>query len=64
MNGEEERSDTQLLLEARSCAEPFGAFYGPHLASVLISSGAVYSDQGGGVPSCCREVAAALPAVP
>ena len=29
------RSDTQLLLEARSCAEPFGVFYERHFASVL-----------------------------
>jgi RNA polymerase sigma factor (sigma-70 family) len=32
---DERRSDTQLLLEARSCAEPFGVFYERHFASVL-----------------------------
>jgi RNA polymerase sigma factor (sigma-70 family) len=35
MRDEERRSDTQLLLEARSCAEPFGIFYERHFASVL-----------------------------
>src|SRR5215831_6912592 len=29
------RSDTQLLVEARTCAEPFGVFYERHFASVL-----------------------------
>ena len=35
MNSAEERSDTQLLLEARTSAEPFGVFYERHVASVL-----------------------------
>ena len=32
---DERRSDTQLLIEARTCAEPFGVFYERHSASVL-----------------------------
>jgi len=35
MKDEARRSDTQLLLEARTCAEPFGEFYERHFASVL-----------------------------
>ena len=35
MNDEEERSDTDLLLTARTSAEPFGVFYERHFASVL-----------------------------
>ena len=35
MKDEAWRSDTQLLLEARSCAEPFGVFYERYFASVL-----------------------------
>jgi RNA polymerase sigma factor (sigma-70 family) len=35
MKDEERRSDTQLLLDARSSAEPFGLFYERHFASVL-----------------------------
>ena len=35
MKGEARRSDTQLLIEARTCAEPFGVFYERHFASVL-----------------------------
>ena len=31
----EHRSDAELLLEARSCSEPFGVFYERHFASVL-----------------------------
>jgi DNA-directed RNA polymerase specialized sigma24 family protein len=26
----------ELLLEARTCSEPFGVFYDPHFASVLV----------------------------
>ena len=32
---EARRSDTQLLMEARTCAEPFGVFYERRFASVL-----------------------------
>jgi RNA polymerase sigma factor (sigma-70 family) len=35
VSGEDQRSDTELLLEARICAEPFGVFYERHFASVL-----------------------------
>lgn len=35
MSNAEERSDTELLLTARTCAEPFGVFYERHFASVL-----------------------------
>jgi RNA polymerase sigma factor (sigma-70 family) len=35
MEDEARRSDTQLLMEARTCAEPFGVFYERHFASVL-----------------------------
>jgi len=35
MKDEARRSDTQLLIEARTCAEPFGVFYERHFASVL-----------------------------
>jgi RNA polymerase sigma-70 factor (ECF subfamily) len=35
MKDEAGRSDTQLLMEARSCAEPFGVFYERHFGSVL-----------------------------
>ena len=35
MKDEARRSDTQLLMEARTCAEPFGVFYERHFASVL-----------------------------
>jgi RNA polymerase sigma factor (sigma-70 family) len=35
MNDEARRSDTQLLIEARTCAEPFGVFYDRHFAAVL-----------------------------
>lgn len=35
MKNEARRSDTQLLMEARTCAEPFGVFYERHFASVL-----------------------------
>ena len=31
----EQRSDTELLLAARTCSEPFGVFYERHFASVL-----------------------------
>jgi DNA-directed RNA polymerase specialized sigma24 family protein len=31
----EQRSDTDLLLDGRSCSEPFGVFYERHFASVL-----------------------------
>src|SRR4029450_368810 len=34
-NGEEQRSDAELLLAARSCSEPFGVFYERHFVSVL-----------------------------
>jgi RNA polymerase sigma-70 factor (ECF subfamily) len=35
MNDREQRSDTELLLAARSFSEPFGVFYERHFASVL-----------------------------
>jgi RNA polymerase sigma-70 factor (ECF subfamily) len=35
MRNEEQRSDTELLLASRTCAEPFGVFYERHFASVL-----------------------------
>jgi RNA polymerase sigma factor (sigma-70 family) len=35
MNSAEQRSDTELLLAARTSSEPFGAFYERHVASVL-----------------------------
>lgn len=35
MNSAEERSDTELLLAARTSSEPFGVFYERHVASVL-----------------------------
>jgi RNA polymerase sigma factor (sigma-70 family) len=35
MSSAEHRSDTELLLEARTCSEPFGVFYERHVASVL-----------------------------
>jgi RNA polymerase sigma-70 factor (ECF subfamily) len=35
MNNAEQRSDTELLLAARTCSEPFGVFYERHFASVL-----------------------------
>jgi RNA polymerase sigma-70 factor (ECF subfamily) len=35
MTNEEQRSDAELLLAARTCAEPFGVFYERHFASVL-----------------------------
>ena len=35
MENGEQRSDTELLLAARTCAEPFGLFYERHFASVL-----------------------------
>jgi RNA polymerase sigma factor (sigma-70 family) len=35
MKGEEQRTDGELLLAARTCAEPFGVFYERHFASVL-----------------------------
>ena len=35
MSNEEQRSDTELLLESRTSAEPFGVFYERHVASVL-----------------------------
>jgi RNA polymerase sigma-70 factor (ECF subfamily) len=35
MNHAEHRSDTELLLAARSCSEPFGVFYERHFAAVL-----------------------------
>ena len=35
MSGDDQRSDTELLVEARACAEPFGVFYERHFASVL-----------------------------
>jgi RNA polymerase sigma factor (sigma-70 family) len=35
MENGEQRSDTDLLLDARSCSEPFGVFYERHFASVL-----------------------------
>jgi RNA polymerase sigma factor (sigma-70 family) len=35
MHHEEQRSDTELLLAARTSSEPFGVFYERHFASVL-----------------------------
>jgi len=35
MRNGEQRSDTELLLAARTCSEPFGVFYERHFASVL-----------------------------
>ncbi len=35
MNGGEQPSDTELLLDARSRSEPFGVFYERHFAAVL-----------------------------
>jgi RNA polymerase sigma-70 factor (ECF subfamily) len=35
MSDAEQRSDTELLLGARTCSEPFGVFYERHFASVL-----------------------------
>jgi RNA polymerase sigma factor (sigma-70 family) len=35
MRNGEQRSDAELLLAARTCAEPFGVFYERHFASVL-----------------------------
>jgi RNA polymerase sigma factor (sigma-70 family) len=35
VSGEDQRSDTELLVGARACAEPFGVFYERHFASVL-----------------------------
>jgi RNA polymerase sigma factor (sigma-70 family) len=35
MSDAEQRSDTELLLAARTCSEPFGVFYERHFASVL-----------------------------
>ena len=35
MKGAEQRSDTELLLAARTSSEPFGVFYERHVASVL-----------------------------
>jgi hypothetical protein len=35
MRNGEQRSDTELLLAARTCSEPFGAFYERHFVSVL-----------------------------
>jgi RNA polymerase sigma factor (sigma-70 family) len=35
MTSGEQRSDTELLLAARTSSEPFGVFYDRHLASVL-----------------------------
>jgi RNA polymerase sigma-70 factor (ECF subfamily) len=35
MKDEARCSDTQLLIDARTCAEPFGVFYDRHFASVL-----------------------------
>jgi RNA polymerase sigma factor (sigma-70 family) len=35
MDDGEHRSDAELLVEARSCSEPFGVFYERHFASVL-----------------------------
>jgi DNA-directed RNA polymerase specialized sigma24 family protein len=35
MTNGEQRSDTELLVAARTCSEPFGAFYERHIASVL-----------------------------
>jgi hypothetical protein len=35
MKDRKQRSDTELLLAARTCSEPFGVFYERHFASVL-----------------------------
>jgi RNA polymerase sigma factor (sigma-70 family) len=35
MNHEQQRSDTELLLAARTSSEPFGVFYDRHFASVF-----------------------------
>jgi RNA polymerase sigma factor (sigma-70 family) len=35
MSNAEQRSDSELLLAARTCSEPFGVFYERHVASVL-----------------------------
>ena len=35
MEDEEQRSDSELLVEARSSSEPFGVFYERHFAAVL-----------------------------
>jgi DNA-directed RNA polymerase specialized sigma24 family protein len=35
MKNREQRSDTELLLAARTSSEPFGVFYERHFASVL-----------------------------
>ena len=35
MEDKKHRSDTELLLAARTCSEPFGVFYERHFASVL-----------------------------
>src|SRR5207249_1212933 len=35
MTNGEQRSDTELLVAARTCSEPFGVFYERHIASVL-----------------------------
>jgi len=35
VSGEDQRSDRELLVKARGCAEPFGVFYERHFASVL-----------------------------
>ena len=35
MENGEQRSDSELLLAARTCSEPFGVFYERHFASVL-----------------------------
>lgn len=35
MEDDARRSDAQLLMEARTCAEPFGVFYERHFVSVL-----------------------------
>ena len=35
MGSAEQRSDSDLLLAARTCSEPFGTFYERHVASVL-----------------------------
>jgi RNA polymerase sigma factor (sigma-70 family) len=35
MSGAEQRSDSELLLAARTCSESFGVFYERHVASVL-----------------------------
>jgi RNA polymerase sigma factor (sigma-70 family) len=35
MSNAEQRSDSELLLAARTCSEPFGVFYERHVVSVL-----------------------------